>query len=377
MKAVINANVVLADRILKHHSVIFDTKIINIEPSGETHYECEKIDGGGLNLIPGLIDQHIHGFMGYDTMDSSTQGLLGMAKLLLKYGVTGFLPTTVAMDNDSLKDALCTVREAMQIEKTGARILGAHLEGPYLNPQKKGAHDAQFLKSPEKNFVEQFLDVIRIITLAPEIASDFIKWAVTNNIRISLGHSAATYEQACLAFDQGASQVTHLFNGMSGIHHQEPGLAGASLLCPAVKAELIADTVHVRKELFPLIYCAKKSDGIILITDCMRAGGMPQGCYKLGNLNVMTDSYSARLADGSLAGSILTLNKGASNFEKFSSIPMYEAVAMASLNPARNLGIDCECGSIKTGLRADLVLVDDDMDVKMTILGGECVYTNK
>jgi len=262
----------------------------------------------------------------------------------------------------------------MESSQKGARVLGAHLEGPYLSSEKKGAHESKYLKNPEKEFVHQFLDTIKIITLASEQSSDFIPWCTDKGIKVSLGHSAVTYEQACDAFSQGASQVTHLFNGMSGIHHQEPGLAGAALLYPDVQVELIADTVHVRQELFPLIYRTKGAKDIILISDCMRAGGMPAGNYKLGNLDVVTDKKSARLENGSLAGSIVKLNKAVYLFEKHSSITKHEAVAMASYNPACNLGLARECGSIQHGLRADFALVNDSMDVTMTILSGEVVY---
>jgi len=374
MKAIINANVVLKDKILANHTVIFNDKIIEIKPSEHVEYSFETIDGKELYLIPGLIDQHIHGYMGYDAMDSDVDGLKDMAQALLANGVTGFLPTTVTMDNNSIKNCLLSIKAAMESDYRGARILGAYLEGPYLSSEKKGAHEAQYIRKPQKEFVQQFLDIIKIITLAPNQSSDFIAWCTDRGIKVSLGHSAITYDDAYTAFNQGASQVTHLFNGMSGIHHQDPGLAGAALLYPDVKVELIADTIHVRKELFPLIYRTKGAKDIILISDCMRAGGMPPGNYKLGNLDVITDEKSAHLTTGSLAGSILKLNKAIYHFETYASIPRCEAVAMASYNPACNLGIENECGSIERGLRADLVLVNYKMDVKLTIVNGEVVY---
>lgn len=374
MKAIINANVVLKDQILNNHTVIFDKNILDIKPSQNTQYDFETIDANGLYLIPGLIDQHIHGYLGYDAMDADTDGLKSMAAALLKNGVTGFLPATVTMDNNSIEKALTSIRNTKKSEYVGARVLGAHLEGPYLCSKKKGAHEQKYLKNPEKKFVEKFLDIIKIITLAPECSGNFISWCVNNGIKVSLGHSAISYDEACNAFCQGASQVTHLFNGMSGIHHQDPGLAGAALLYPDVQVELIADTVHVRKELFPLIYRTKGAKDIILISDCMRAGGMSAGNYKLGNLDVITDDKSARLTSGSLAGSILKLNKAVYLFQKNTSIPLYEAVAMASYNPAHNLGLSKECGSIERGLIADLVLVNANMDVARTILSGAVVY---
>ncbi|MCG8483741.1 MAG: amidohydrolase family protein, partial [Clostridia bacterium] len=233
-----------------------------------------------------------------------------------------------------------------------------------------------YLKPPEKEFIEKNSDTIKMITIAPEVSDNFIPWAVDKKIIVSLGHSTAKYEEACMAFEKGATQVTHLFNGMSGIHHREPGLAGAALLCPNIKVEIIADTIHFRKELFPLICRMKDKRDIILVTDCMRAGGMPPGEYLLGNLAVHTTPTSARLADDSLAGSVLTMNKAIYLFHKHTSMPLYDVIAMASYNPACHLGIAHERGSIQVGLYADLVLVDHDMNVHKTIIEGKSVYSS-
>ena len=248
MNAIINANIVLKDKILYNHAILYDEKILSLEPECPSTVDGEIINAHNLYLIPGLIDQHIHGYLGYDAMDADVEKLLVMSKSLLENGVTSFLPTTVSMNNNSIEKALISIARAKDSKYIGARILGAHLEGPYLNSKKKGAHEEKYLKNPEKWFVEQFLDVIKIITLAPESSNDFISWCVEKGIKVSLGHSAVSYDEACAAFDQGATQVTHLFNGMSGIHHQDPGLAGAALLYKDIKVELIADTVHVRKE---------------------------------------------------------------------------------------------------------------------------------
>lgn len=372
MKAIRGAKLVLEDRTLAGHALLYEERIQAILPEEKIPPDVPAIDARGAYLIPGLIDLHIHGMLGFDVMDADG-GLLTMARALPQYGVTGFLPTTVSMDGVSIESALLAVRGA-QGESGGARILGAHMEGPYLCEKKKGAHEARYLRAPDRAFVEKFLDVIRVLTLAPETGGELIPWAAGNGIIVSLGHSAATYEQACAAFDEGASHVTHLFNGMSGIHHQEPGLAGAALLRDDVYAELIADTVHVRPELYPLIYRTKGSNRILLITDCMRAGGMPPGSYKLGNLDVETDGRSARLADGSLAGSVLTLNRAVRNFERYAHAPRHAAVAMTSAIPAQRLGLEGECGSLRVGLRADMAIADEDMNIRRTFIGGQEVY---
>lgn len=374
MKAILHANIILPDSVLPDHALLYDGHILAMLPSDAIPGDVQSLDAGGLYLLPGLIDQHIHGFAGYDAMDGDPQGLLRMGEALCAHGVTGFVPTTVSMGEAGIDRALDSVRAAMAEPQPGARILGAHLEGPYLNPQKKGAHAERYLKAPLREYVERHLDVLRALTAAPELDPAFIGWAAGHKLVVSLGHSMATYEQAWAAFDSGASQVTHLFNGMSGVHHQEPGLAGAALLRDGIYAELIADTVHVRKELYPLIYRCKGPGGVILISDCTRAGGMPPGHYTLGNMDVYTDATSSRLADGSLAGSVLTLERAVYNFRKHADIPLHEAVAMASRNPAAQLGLARECGSIALGLRADFALADEEFNIRSTWIGGERVY---
>lgn len=376
MKAIRDANIVLRDAVLQNHALLYDTHIRGILPEGDVPADAQIIDAGGKYLIPGLLDLHIHGAAGIDTMDADEEGLLYMASRLLENGVTGFLPTTVSMPDADIGAALASLGRAKSRMHGGARILGAHLEGPYLNGQKKGAHEARFLKPPDRGFVEKYREVIRILTLAPELDAglEFTDWCVKNGIIVSLGHSMATYEQAAAAFNHGASHATHLFNAMRGLHHREPGLTGAALLNDDVSVELIADTVHVRKELYPLIYRTKGRDNILLVTDCMRAGMMPPGRYTLGGLDVYTDRESARLADGSLAGSVLRLNDAVRNFETYAGIPRHQAVAMASFNPARRLGLDTECGSLSPGLRADMALADEELRIERTILFGKTVY---
>jgi len=381
LNAIINAEIFLKDRVLINHAVIYDRiirRIIPVEELSDLYNDSYNIiDAKGKYLIPGLIDIHIHGFNGYDFMDAKDEGLTQISEVLPKYGTTSFLPTTVSMDQDSISKAFECIRRVKDKNEMGARILGVHLEGPYINEEKKGAHEAIYLTIPDRTFIEQNLDIIKIVTVAPELDPDFIHWAVKKGLIVSIGHSTANYEQAAQAFSDGAKHVTHLFNGMSGIHHQDPGVVGAALLDDSVSVELIADTIHVKKELFKLIYRAKGKDRILLITDCIRAGGMPKGKYKLGNLDVLADGLSARLETGSLAGSIVTLNKAVYNFAQYASIPLHEAVAMASYNPARSLGIHNEIGSIKEGLRADFSLVDQRMDVFMTIIDGKTVYHNQ
>lgn len=376
MKTIRNAQIVLPDKVLHNCALLYDTHIAAILPDQDVPTDAQRIDAGGKYLIPGLLDLHIHGVAGVDVMDADEDGLLYMARRLLENGVTGFLASTLSGPDAEICAALDTVRRAMSRTHKGARILGAHLEGPWLNEQKRGAHEARFFKPPDCSFVEKYRDVIRVVTLAPELygSMELIDWCVKNGILVSLGHSAATYAQADEAFCHGASQATHLFNAMNGLHHREPGLIGAALMDGKISTELIADTVHVRKELFPLIYRCKGRENILLVTDCMRAGMMPPGRYTLGGMDVYADEKSARLADGSLAGSVLRLGGAVHNFQKYAKIPLYEAVAMASYNPARRLGLQAQCGSLSPGLRADMALADEDMRVTLTILGGETVY---
>jgi N-acetylglucosamine-6-phosphate deacetylase len=263
------------------------------------------------------------------------------------------------------------IRAAMKRDTGGAVIEGAHLEGPFINAKFKGVHDETYIKSPDISLVEKYRDVIRIVTYAPELGIDFIKKAAGMGVRVSMGHTAATADEAFAGIGAGVTHVTHLFNAMSGIHHRNPGALAAALLHDGVTAELIADSVHVDPVYFDMVYRMKGRDRICLITDGTRAGGLPYGRYTLGGREVISDASAVRLPDGTLAGSMLGLNDAVRNFYENSKAELYEAAAMASLNPARVLGISSDTGSLEEGKRADLFIADEKLAPQAVFVGGK------
>lgn len=369
-----NANVITPKQILPKHSIFFDETIRKIAPDGSIRAEAEILDAGGSYVLPGLIDVHIHGFSGFDVMDGSEEALLGMAKALTRNGVTRFLATTITMGTRNIENAFSNIRAVMKKEYGGAVIEGAHMEGPFINAKFKGVHDETHIISPDYSFTEKFSDVIRIMTYAPELGTEFIKKVTALGVRVSMGHTAATAKEALDGIDAGITHVTHLFNAMSGIHHRNPGALTAALLHDGVTAELIPDCVHVDPVYFNMVYRMKGRDHICLITDSTRAGGLAFGKYTLGGLTVWSDSKAVRLADGTLAGSMIGLNNAVRNFYENSEAELYEAVVMASLNPAREIGISDVTGSLEEGKRADLFIADEKINAKTVFIGGKKVF---
>ena len=250
------------------------------------------------------------------------------------------------------------------------------MEGPFINPAYKGAHEENYIADVDFDFMQRYSDVIRLVTVAPEKngAMEFIKKLTTQTpIRVSIGHTAATYEQAMEAIENGATQVTHLYNAMTPMHHRKPGVVTAALRSN-VYTEMICDTIHVHPAMFQFVMDCKTNDRFVLITDCMRAGGMPQGEYTLGELKVVVDQNSARLTDGTLAGSILSLNRAIANVRANTDKPLWEIVNAATLNPARALGMQDRIGSLRAGCNADFAIFDDQMNTLMTLVDGRIVY---
>lgn len=365
MQAIKNVKIVKGGRILEETVFLFEGERI-LGFSKEIPQGAKITDGGGLYLSAGLIDQHIHGYEGEDTMTHSPSG---MAKKLLENGVTAFLPTTMTMDGDAIHEAFGRIRSAMK-EQSGARILGAHMEGPFIHPAKKGAQNEEYILPPRKEMVE---DIVRLVTYAPEQDEDqaFAKAMKERGVILSVGHTIATYSQAKKAYEAGAQSTTHFFNAMPPLHHRDPGVIGAALEGEAY-IELIADTIHVSPDLFPILTRLKK-ERICLITDCMEAGGLPDGRYALGGQPVEVRDRAARLSDGTLAGSVLRLNEGVRNMARFGGVSLAEALMMASENPARLLGLS-EMGCLQEGNLADFILLDEECNIYATFIGGECVY---
>lgn len=366
MNAIKNVKIIKGGKVLEESVFLYEGEQI-IGFSKEIPYGAKITDGGGLYLSAGFIDQHIHGYGGEDTMTHSPEG---MAKALPANGVTAFLPTTMTMDEGAIQTAFDRIRTAMK-EPTGARVLGAHMEGPFIHPDKKGAQNGEYILAPCKEMVE---DVVRIVTYAPEQDPDlsFTKEMSRKGVVLSVGHTTATYGEAKAAYEAGAQSTTHFFNAMPPLHHRDPGVIGAALTGDAY-IELIADTIHVSPHLFPILTRLKK-DRICLITDCMEAGGLPDGRYALGGQPVEVRDHTARLPDGTLAGSVLKLNEGVRNMARFGGVSLPEAVQMATENPARLLGMEERMGTLEVGTLADFILFDENCEIYATFIGGKCVY---
>ena len=374
MKCIINGKIILENEILENKVLVFDEKIVDI--LDEVPNNCEIIDAQGKYVSPGFVDIHIHGNMGRDTMDATEEAITTIAKSIVRHGVTSFLPTTMTMDKESVYNALDAVKDLMGCGEGRAEILGAHLEGPFINQKYKGAQNEAFIINPSYEFVEKYKDVIKVITYAPEQDEnfEFTKEVVKNtDIALSIGHSKATFKQAREAINLGARNITHLFNGMTPLNHRNPGVVGAGLTSD-VYCEIIADTIHISKDLFQFILDNKGEDKLILVTDSIEAGGLEDGEYSLGGQKVIVKDSQARLESGSLAGSVMPLNKMVYNFLNNTDLDMRKVVRLAAINPAKSIGIDKTKGSIEIGKDADITLLDEDVNCYMTINKGKIVY---
>jgi N-acetylglucosamine-6-phosphate deacetylase len=374
MKAIINGKILLRNEILENKAIIFDEKIIDI--TDEVPENCEVIDVNENLVAPGLIDIHIHGNMGKDTMEGTDEAIETISKSIARHGVTSYLPTTMTMDEDSIINALESIKRGINRNIEGAIVLGAHLEGPFINKIYKGAQNGTYIVGPSYDFIKKYEDVIKVITYSPEedIDFNFTKDIKKNtDIVLSIGHSAATFTEARDAIRLGASNITHTFNGMTGLNHRDPGVVGAALTTD-VYCELIADTIHITKDLFQFILDSKGKDKVVLITDSMEAGGLEDGTYSLGGQVVIVKDKAARLESGSLAGSVSSLNTMVKNFYENTNLKINEAVHLASLNPAKSLNIDREKGSLDIGKDADIAIFDNHLNCQMTIVNGKVIF---
>ena len=332
------------------------------------------IDLSNKLVIPGLIDQHIHGCGGFDVEDASLEALAAMSEELARHGVTSFCPTVMARPIEELPPILDMIRAGQRQGLSGAYVHGARLEGPYLSPLKKGAQKESCLSKPDAGeflaLWNRYPGLIKIVDLAPELegAEDFIR-RVRSRCVISMAHTAASYEGALEAFRQGVGQATHLFNGMAALGHREPGPAGAVLDSEQVRAELICDGIHIHPAMLRLAFRILGSRAVV-VSDSMRAAGMPDGEYTLGGQKVCVRQGTALLRDGTLAGSTTNLHQELRNLLRF-GIPLAQAVKAMTLNPAVQLGADKTTGSIQPGKYADLVVLDQDYEIFMVLVKGK------
>ena len=366
---------IINDDIEEDKILLFDEKIIDIveEIKFSDSDDITIIDAKGAYVSAGFIDLHIHGSGGVDVMDATPQALEILSTTLLKTGTTSFLATTMTMSTTAIDNALHNVQNYAS-GVTGAKIVGVHLEGPFINASKHGAQDKNYVQAPNFKRIEKYMDTIKMITLAPEVegAKDFVKQMtkVYPHIILSAGHSDASYKEAMQSFTWGVSHVTHLFNAMPSYHHRSPGLIGAAFDSD-VTCDIIADLVHTHPSTLALTH-KLKGDKLMLITDAMRAGCMKCGNYDLGGRAVEVKDGKAFLADGTLAGSVLKMNEAMANMVKYTDMGIVEVVNAVTKIPARKLGL--QKGELKKGYDADIVIFDEKFSIISTIINGEINY---
>lgn len=358
-------------------------KIAAYAPYNAPNFEdVQTINADGLTLLPGFIDVHAHGGNGYDVMDGAIESLAGIAQFYAKSGVTSFLPSTWTDSNENTLNALTAIADIQGEQTLGATIIGAHLEGPYLSAEKCGAQHADFIRRADPNEALEFLDldIIRLLAVAPEFKQNqwLITEAVKRGITVSVAHSAAKYDDIRFATTLGLSHATHTYNAMTPLNHREPGVVGAVLSLDNITCELIADLVHVHPAAINILWKTKGVDNIVLITDSVKLAGMPDGEYHFSHQDVEMRDGTVRIREtGTLSGTTLTMNEALHNFMYATGESLETVWQTASLNPARVANVSNTKGSITIGKDADLVLVDDEMNVYLTIVGGRIVYQHQ
>ena len=379
-----NAKVYTEEQVIENGAVLMQSgKITDIyQPDGKYRSLPENlkvIDGTGLSVIPGFIDGHIHGANGADVMDATEEALDTMALVLPKEGTTSFLATTITQAPEQIEQALINVRN--YVNKPGqAEMIGVHLEGPFIEKEKAGAQPLQYIMNPDSDVFDRWQELsgnqIKTITMAPELDPDgsFISKLAASGVNVSAGHTDADFSQIKRAIKHGVRQVTHLCNAMNGIHHRDIGAVGAAMELEELRAELIADGIHVVPEMLQIIYRNMGSKRLLLITDAMRAKCLPSGEYELGGQPVHVSTDRALLENGTLAGSILKMHEGAKNMLRLNDVSLKNIIEMTSVNPAKQIDIYDKKGSITPGKDADVLLVDEHLSIKYTICRGVIAF---
>lgn len=335
------------------------------------------IDYGNAYIVPGFIDIHVHGLNGYDSNDKDPESIQCISESLAAKGVTGFLPTIQTAPLKEIHEALKRVKDSLERGVSGAAVLGSHLEGPFISPERIGAQQ-QFIQKPSIKTLEGLLDAsggsLRLVTLAPELETglEAVKFLVEKGVVVSAGHTDASYDEACKAFDAGLNSIGHFWNGMRGLHHREPGIVGAGLMDADVFVELIADCCHVHPAVLGLTMRLKGVDRIVLVSDSIKPAGLPDGEYSFGGRNFYLKDNIIKLDSGVIAGSSTSLNKAVQNMIEKAGATLSEAIQMATDTPARLL--EMKKGRLEPGYDADITIMDSDYNVIETIVMGKTVY---
>lgn len=387
MNLIITNGTVIGDRLIHNASVVvIGNKILFVGDELDSRLLLRAadrnvfriIDAQGGYIAPGLIDIHIHGSDGVDLMDGNEEVLRTMGRFLARHGTVGYLPTTVTASPENTR-RVAEMTASYKRNTDEAAVLGLHLEGPYINEKYKGAQYGPEIRPANLKELEELWEILgdkmRLVTLAPEVpgALEAIDWLVKKCIAVAIGHSDATYEEAMEGIKRGANHGTHLYNGMRGLHHREPGVVGALLAEPDAYVQLIADLIHIHPGALRVALACKPLERVLLITDAVQATGLEDGEYVLGDQRIFVKDGAARLAEGNLAGSTLTLIQAVKNMIEVLGVPINDAFQMASKNPAESIGLS-DKGWIREGYDADIIVLSPDLDVKMTIVDGVVAY---